>query len=201
MLLNDTEIKALAEQGMIEPFVPEKIRKVEALHTEGSTIPSIPAISFGTSSYGYDLRLAPDEFKSFRHIPGTVINPKRFNPLNLEDTPLQSDEDGQFFIARHFSYSLGHVLERLKIPSDITVLFIGKSTYARCGLIVNLTPGEAGWEGHLTLEISNSSGADCRIYANEGICQALFFRGNPCATPYGDGKYQNQAAGVTLARI
>jgi dCTP deaminase len=191
MLLNDLQIRELAEAGMITPFVPEKIRKVD----------DIAAISFGASSYGYDLRLAPDQFKSFRHIPGTVINPKRFNPKNLEDDPLHTDEDGSFFIARHHSYSLAYVYDYLKIPEDITVLFIGKSTYARCGIIVNTTPAEAGWEGHLTLEISNSAEADVRIYAMEGICQALFFRGEPCLKPYGQGKYQNQAAGVTLARV
>jgi dCTP deaminase len=191
MLLNDLQIRELAEAGMITPFVPEKIRKVD----------DIAAISFGASSYGYDLRLAPDQFKSFRHIPGTVINPKRFNPKNLEDDPLHTDEDGSFFIARHHSYSLAYVYDYLKIPEDITVLFIGKSTYARCGIIVNTTPAEAGWEGHLTLEISNSADADVRIYAMEGICQALFFRGEPCLKPYGQGKYQNQAAGVTLARV
>jgi dCTP deaminase len=191
MLLNDLQIRELAEAGMITPFVPEKIRKVD----------DIAAISFGASSYGYDLRLAPDQFKSFRHIPGTVINPKRFNPKNLEDDPLHTDEDGSFFIARHHSYSLAYVYDYLKIPKDITVLFIGKSTYARCGIIVNTTPAEAGWEGHLTLEISNSAEADVRIYAMEGICQALFFRGEPCLKPYGQGKYQNQAAGVTLARV
>lgn len=191
MLLNDLQIRELAEAGMITPFVPEKIRKVD----------DIAAISFGASSYGYDLRLAPDQFKSFRHIPGTVINPKRFNPKNLEDDPLHTDEDGSFFIARHHSYSLAYVYDYLKIPEDITVLFIGKSTYARCGIIVNTTPAEAGWEGHLTLEISNSADADVRIYAMEGICQALFFRGEPCLKPYGQGKYQNQVAGVTLARV
>ena len=99
------------------------------------------------------------------------------------------------------TYALGVVEEYLKLPPDITAFFIGKSTYARCGIIVNTTPGEAGWEGYLTLEISNSSGADCKIYAKEGICQALFFCGNPCEKPYGDGKYQKQTAGVTVARV
>jgi dCTP deaminase len=191
MLLNDAQIRELAEQGMINPFVPEKIRKLD----------DIAAISYGLSSYGYDLTLAPQQFQTFCHIPGTVVDPKRFNPLNLVDLPLEVDRFGQFFVTRHHSYSLGYVHEKLKIPSDITVLFIGKSTYARCGIIVNTTPGEAGWEGHLTLEISNASDADCRVYANEGICQALFFRGEPCLKPYGDGKYQNQTAGVTLARM
>ena len=147
------------------------------------------------------MRLAADQFKCFKHIPGTIVNPKNFNPLNLQDAPLKTDEYGSFFIAEHHSYSLAYVYEHLVIPSDITVLFIGKSTYARCGIIINTTPGEAGWEGHLTLEISNSSDADVHIYAMEGICQALFFRGKPCLNTYGAGKYQGQKAGVTLARV
>ena len=91
----------------------------------------------------------------------------------------------------------------MKVPENITVICIGKSTYARLGIIVNTTPAEAGWEGHLTLEFSTSSGADCRIYANEGICQLLFFEGDPCSTTYDDrrGKYQNQPERVTLAKI
>lgn len=192
-LLSDVEIKALAKQGMITPFVPELVRQV------GNT----KVISFGASSYGCDLRLSPKEFKVFRHIPGTIVNPKAFNPLNLIDVPLQSDEYGDYFIIPGISYGLGVALECLDLPSDITALFIGKSTYARCGLIANLTPGEAGWKGNLTLEFSNSSSADCRIYANEGIVQALFFRGEPCSTSYADrsGKYQNQAEQIVLARV
>ena len=101
------------------------------------------------------------------------------------------------------SYGLGVALEKMKVPENITVICIGKSTYARLGIIVNTTPAEAGWEGHLTLEFSNSSGADCRIYAEEGICQLLFFEGDPCSTTYEDrkGKYQNQPEKVTLAKI
>jgi dCTP deaminase len=99
------------------------------------------------------------------------------------------------------TYGLGVTVERLCIPANVTVVFIGKSTYARSGIIINTTPGEAGWEGNLTLEISNSSDSDCRIYANEGICQALFYEGEPCDQPYGDGKYQGQGSGVTLARV
>lgn len=177
--------------GMINPFIPEKIRKLDG----------VAAISYGLSSYGYDLTLASKQFQTFCHIPGTVVDPKRFNFLNLVDLPLEADRLGQFFVTRHHSYSLGYTHEKLKIPSDITAIFIGKSTYARCGIIVNTTPGEAGWEGHLTLEISNASDADCRVYANEGICQALFFKGDPCEMPYGNGKYQGQRAGVTLAKV
>ncbi len=131
------------------------------------------------------------------------MNPKKFNPDNLEKTKLQKDKDGDFFILPAHSYGLGVALERMKVPENITVICLGKSTYARLGIIVNTTPAEAGWEGHLTLEFSNSSGADCRIYANEGICQILFFEGDPCATTYNDrqGKYQNQPEKVTLAKI
>jgi len=122
---------------------------------------------------------------------------------NLEKTVLHHDKDGDFFILPAHSYGLGVALEKMKVPENITVICIGKSTYARLGIIVNTTPAEAGWEGHLTLEFSNSSGADCRIYAEEGICQLLFFEGDPCSTTYEDrrGKYQNQPEKVTLAKI
>ena len=112
----------------------------------------------------------------------------------LEPTPLHEDEDGGYFILPAHSYGLGVALEKLRVPANITVICLGKSTYARLGIIVNTTPAEASWEGHLTLEFSNSSGADCRIYANEGICQLLFFEGDPCDTTYSDrqGKYQHQ---------
>lgn len=199
-LLNDRQIKARAELGMIEPFEPKLIREVQDL-------PNISeyrkVISYGQSSYGYDLRLSPREFLTFRHVPGTVMDPKNFNPRNLEAVQLQVDHNGAFFILPAHSYGLGVALERLKIPADVTCIFIGKSTYARLGVIANLTPGEAGWEGHLTLEFSNSSGADCRIYANEGIVQALFLQGEPCETSYDDrkGKYQNQSEQVTLAKV
>ena len=111
--------------------------------------------------------------------------------------------DGAYFILPAHSYGLGVALERMRVPANITVICLGKSTYARLGIIVNTTPAEASWEGHLTLEFSNSSGADCRIYANEGICQLLFFEGDPCETTYSDrkGKYQDQAERVTLARV
>jgi len=196
-LLSDIEISRLAQAGMITPYLGWLIRELD-----GDPWNSRPCISYGASSYGYDLRLSPNEFMIFRHIPGTVVNPKRFNPANLEPAELHSDQDGEFFILPAHTYGLGVAMERLEIPEDITCQFIGKSTYARCGVIANLTPGEAGWRGHLTLEFSNSSGADCRLYANEGIVQALFFRGEPCSTSYEDraGKYQDQPAAVTLAR-
>jgi dCTP deaminase len=192
----DWRIRQLAEAGMISPFEPRKVRQVDL---PGSF--RRPVISYGCSSYGYDLTLSPNDFRVFRHVPGLIVNPKAFDDRCLAPAELQRDQWGQFFILPAHTYALGVVIERLKLPANITAQFIGKSTYARCGIIVNLTPGEAGWEGHLTLEISNSSGADCRIYANEGICQALFYEGAPCDQPYGDGKYQGQADGVTLARV
>ena len=205
MLNSDRWIKEQAAAGMIEPFVPELVREVEVVlpgHAPFGHM-SRKVLSYGCSSYGYDLRLSPKEFQVFRHVPGTVMNPKRFNPANLEQVPLHQDEDGEFFILPAHSYGLGVALECLAIPTNITCLFIGKSTFARMGVIANLTPGEAGWRGHLTLEFSNSSGADCRIYANEGIVQALFFEGEPCETTYSDrnGKYQNQGEEVVMARV
>lgn len=203
MLRNDHWIRTQAtEAGMIHPFHPELIRS-HRVPTEAGAWTETKLLSYGCSSYGYDLRLSPKEFLIFRHVPGTVMDPKDFNPRNLESVPLQQDERGQYFILPGHSYGLGVALEALRIPDNITCLFIGKSTYARLGVICNTTPGEAGWMGHLTLELSNASGADCRIYANEGICQALFFEGEPCATTYQarSGKYQNQPERVIPARI
>jgi dCTP deaminase len=209
MLLSDIEISRLAQDGMIEPYVGSLIREVQETRSWSDGNRTITSsgirrvLSYGASSYGYDLRLSPKEFLIFRHIPGTVVDPKAFNPANLEPAELHSDEHGEFFILPAHSYGLGVAVERLQLPADITALFIGKSSMARCGVIANLTPGEAGWRGHLTLEFSNSSGADVRIYANEGIVQALFFRGEQCSTTYQDraGKYQDQTEAVTLARV
>ena len=197
MLKNDLWINQQASEGMINPFQSNLVRHLDPNQNKN------PVLSYGCSSYGYDLRLSSKEFLIFKHIPGTVMNPKKFNPKNLEKTVLHNDGDGEFFILPAHSYGLGVALEKMKVPENITVICIGKSTYARLGIIVNTTPAEAGWEGHLTLEFSNSSGADCRIYANEGICQLLFFEGDPCATTYEDrkGKYQNQPEQVTLAKI
>jgi dCTP deaminase len=205
MLKPDHWINEQAAAGMIEPFEPGLVREVPMGDT--GLLPygdrTLPVLSYGCSSYGYDLRLSPAEFLIFRHVPGTVMNPKRFNPANLEPAPLHEDEDGRFFILPAHSYGLGVALERLRVPPNITVICLGKSTYARLGIIVNTTPAEASWEGHLTLEFSNSSGADCRVYADEGICQLLFFEGDPCDTTYADraGKYQHQPERVTVARV
>jgi len=178
---------------MIEPFEPKLVRHLD----------NFSVISYGLSSFGYDIRLSPLEFRVFRHIPGTVVDPKHFNPDNLEPVKLHEDRNGQFFILPAHSYGLGVALEHLDVPDNITVLCIGKSTYARVGLIANLTPAEAGWRGHLTLEFSNSSSADCRIYANEGVVQLLFLEGEPCEVTYQQrqGKYQDQPERVIFSRV
>jgi dCTP deaminase len=193
VIKNDTWIIQLASKGMIAPFQPKLVRRLDEL----------PVISYGLSSFGYDIRLSPLEFRIFRHIPGTVVDPKNFNPDNLEPTPLHTDENGSYFILPAHSYGLGVALERLEVPDNITVLCIGKSSYARVGIIANLTPAEAGWRGHLTLEFSNSSSADCRIYANEGCCQLLFLEGDPCSISYETrrGKYQDQPQQVVFSRV
>lgn len=203
MLKNDKWIKQSATiSGMISPFCPSLIREVKFCSLIETGV-SRKVISYGTSSYGYDIRLSPNDFRVFRHIPGTVINPKSFNPDNLHPVELQEDEDGSFFILPGHSYGLGVSLELVKMPENITAICLGKSTYARCGIIANCTPIEAMWGGHITLEFSNSSNADCRIYANEGVCQLLFLEGEPCEISYEDrkGKYQNQGHEVTLARV
>jgi dCTP deaminase len=193
MLKNDRWIIGQGED-LISPFEPQQVRLLE----DGNRV-----ISYGVSSYGYDIRLSPTEFLVFKHIPGTVVNPKAFNPGNLEPVPLQSDEYGSYFIIPANSYGLGVSLEAIAMPLNVTAICLGKSTYARVGIIANATPLEAGWAGHITLEFSNSSSADCRIYANEGVVQLLFLEGDPCQTTYSDrqGKYQGQSQRVTLAKV
>jgi dCTP deaminase len=209
MIKNDAWIKAAAQDGLIAPFEPSLVREVAddpdpfGLNYAPTQSPRRKVISYGLSSYGYDIRLSPKDFRIFRHIPGTVIDPKNFNPDNLAQSELMHDENGSYFVLPAHSYGLGVAVERLQVPNNITVLCIGKSTYARCGIIANLTPAEAGWKGHLTLEFSNSSSADCRIYAGEGVVQLLFFEGEECEVSYEtrQGKYQNQDEVVTIARV
>ena len=193
MLLNDLEIAAFAKGGMISPFIPRLIRSVN----------DTPAISFGLSSFGYDITLSPAEFRIFQRIPGDVVDPKNFTPDHLRSSALLQGIDGSWCVLPAHSYALAVSLEHFKMPCDVIAVCLGKSTYARTGVIVNVTPLEPAWEGHLTIEISNSSDSDVRVYANEGIAQLLFFRGNPPATTYADraGKYQAQPHAVTLARI
>ncbi len=191
MILNDREIGRLARRGMIRPFTKRMVR-VNKGH---------PVLSYGLGSFGYDLRLSAKEFKIFRHVPGRVVDPKNFSLVNLESVAIHRDAQGSYFILPGRSYGLGVAVERLHLPDDVSAICVGKSTYARCGIIANVTPAEAGWEGHLTLEFSNSSAADCRIYANEGVVQMVFYRGDPCKTSYltRAGKYQKQGEVITLA--
>lgn len=195
MIKNDKWIREQATKGMITPFEPGMIR----------TADNHKVFSYGTGSYSYDLRLSAKEFKVFRHIPGSIVNPKAFNPNHLESATLHTDEYGEYFILPAHTYGLGVAVERLEVPDNVQVICMGKSSYARVGAIVNLTPAEAGWKGHLTLEISNSSCADIRIYANEGICVLLFFEGDECEVSYDvrpdGGKYQNQLEEITYTRI
>ena len=199
MIKNDAWINQMAADGLLAPFAPKLVRHVDT----GELQHTRPVISYGLSSYGYDIRLSPSEFRIFRHIPGTVVDTKNFSPDNLEPTPLRTDTSGSYFILPAHSYGLGVALECIRVPDNISVICIGKSTYARCGIIANLTPAEAGWRGHLTLEFSNSSSADCRIYANEGVVQLLFYDGEQCEVSYATrrGKYQDQPEQVTLARV
>ena len=182
-----------ALKGMIDPFVHRLVRKDD----HGSVL------SYGLSSYGYDIRLSPNQCLLFGGVQHGVCDPKDFDPDILKETELHEDERGKYFILPPYGYCLGVAVERLDLPRDITVVAVGKSTYARAGILVNITPAEAGWEGHLTLEISNCTPLFNRIYANEGICQLLFYQGDdPCTLTYKDrkGKYQNQSAEVTLAK-
>lgn len=182
-ILSDKWIREHAQKdNMIEPFCDRQA-------ADGK-------ISYGLSSYGYDARVAP-EFKIFTNVDNTIVDPK-----NLSETVFV-DRTSDVCILPPHSFALGRTVEYFRIPDDVLVICLGKSTYARCGIIVNVTPLEPGWEGHVTLEFSNTTPLPAKIYANEGICQFLFFKGNePCEVSYRDraGKYMNQR-GVTLPRI
>jgi len=193
-LLSDKEIKQLAlEEEMISPFQDHLISE------EGGR----KILSYGLGSYGYDIRLSPKQCLVFGRIQYGECDPKSFDPDILVPSELKEDEHGQYFILPPYGYCLGVAEERLQLPKDVTVVAVGKSTYARSGIMVNITPAEALWEGYLTLEISNCTGLFNRIYANEGITQLLFFRGNPCEVTYADrkGKYQDQAQNVVFSQV
>src|SRR5271154_5430052 len=179
-ILSDKEIRRLAvEQHMIEPFVERQVRQLD----NGQR-----AISYGLSSYGYDLRVA-DEFKVFTNVFNTVVDPKNFDDKSFVD--LQTD----VCIVPPNSFALARSVEYFRIPRDVLAICLGKSTYARCGIIVNVTPFEPEWEGHVTLEISNTTPLPARIYAGEGLAQVLFLAAHDvCETSYADrgGKYQAQ---------
>ena len=174
--------KMALEKQMIDPFEESQV--------------SHGIVSYGVSSYGYDIRIA-DEFKLFTNINTSVVDPKAFDPASFVDFK------GDVCIIPPNSFALARSMEYFRIPRSTLVICVGKSTYARCGIITNVTPLEPGWEGHLTLEISNTTPLPAKIYANEGIAQLLFFESDePCEISYADrkGKYQAQT-GVTVPRI
>ncbi len=174
--------KQVLDNQMIEPFC--NTQSAEGI------------ISYGLSSYGYDARVAPD-FKIFTNVDNAIIDPK-----NMPDTTFVDRTTDVCILPPH-SFALARTMEYFRVPRDVLVLCLGKSTYARCGIIVNVTPLEPGWEGHVTLELSNTTPLPAKIYANEGICQFLFFKGNePCDVSYRDrqGKYMGQT-GVTLPKM
>ena len=183
---SDKWIRRMAQQhGMIEPFEPNQVREAD-----GKKI-----ISYGTSSYGYDIRCAP-EFKVFTNIHSTVVDPKNFDEKSFVDF------HGDSCIIPPNSFALARTMEYFRIPRNVLTICLGKSTYARCGIIVNVTPFEPEWEGYVTLEFSNTTPLPARIYAGEGCAQVLFFESDEvCEVSYKDrgGKYQGQV-GVTLPK-
>lgn len=184
MIKNDSWIQKMAkEQQMIQPFEAKLINEIQ-----GQRI-----ISYGTSSYGYDVRCAP-EFKVFTNINSAIVDPKDFDNQSFIDIKSNT------CIIPPNSFALGRTIEYFKIPRDILTVCLGKSTYARCGIIVNVTPLEPEWEGYVTLEFSNTTPLPAKIYANEGVAQMIFLQSDePCVISYQDrqGKYQKQK-GVTL---
>lgn len=202
--------KQALNHGMIEPFVDNQVREVDegdellAQANGGSRVirPSklIPkpagVISYGVSSYGYDARVA-DEFKIFTNVDCATVDPKAFSANSFVDRKTD------VCIIPPNSFALARTVEYFRIPRDVLVICLGKSTYARCGIIVNVTPLEPEWEGHVTLEFSNTTPLPAKIYANEGACQFLFLKADePCDVSYRDrsGKYMGQV-GVTLPRL
>jgi len=184
---SDSWIRRMAlEHGMIDPFVTTQVR-----HNENGRI-----VSYGTSSYGYDVRCA-NEFKIFTNINSTIVDPKAFDSNSFMDVT------ADICIIPPNSFVLARTVEYFRIPRDVLTVCVGKSTYARCGIIVNVTPLEPEWEGHVTLEFSNTTPLPAKIYANEGIAQMLFFQSDEvCQTSYRDrqGKYLGQK-GVTLPQM
>jgi dCTP deaminase len=174
--------KMALENGMIDPYADNKVRK--------------GTISYGVSSYGYDIRVA-DEFKIFTNVFSAVVDPKNFDPRSMVDYK------GEVCIIPPNSFALARTIEYFRIPRGVLTVCLGKSTYARCGIIVNVTPFEPEWEGYVTLEISNTTPLPARIYANEGIAQVLFFEADEeCEISYADkkGKYQGQQS-IVLPKL
>ena len=182
---SDRWIREMAAQGMIDPFEPGQVRQ----GANGKII------SFGTSSYGYDVRCAP-QFKVFTNIYSATVDPKAFDERSFVDV------EGDVCTIPPNSFALASTVEHFRIPRDVLTICLGKSTYARCGIIVNVTPLEPEWEGHVTLEFSNTTNLPAKIYANEGAAQMVFFQSDErCEVSYKDrgGKYQGQR-GVTLPK-
>jgi len=205
MILNDKQIAeaCACDTPMIEPFEPTKCRTRE--DREGNVYPTI---SYGCSHFGYDIRLSSKEFKLFSFRKGyTLVDPKRqmdcfYNGIGEEvDFDIRNDLglDSTILIPPH-SYGLGVSLEKFNMPSNVVGICVGKSTYARCGVIVNVTPLEPGWRGHLTMEIFNGNPLPVVMYLEEGICQILFFQGDIPSQQY-DGKYQDQTENVRQANV
>ena len=183
---SDKWIRKMAQTAqLIEPFEPNQVRSAN----------NEKIISFGTSSYGYDVRCAP-EFKVFTNINSTTVDPKNFDSGNFIDV------SRDICVVPPNSFALARTVEYFRIPRDILTICLGKSTYARCGIIVNVTPLEPEWEGHITLEFSNTTSLPAKIYANEGVAQLIFLQSDDeCETSYANrsGKYQGQT-GVTLPK-
>jgi len=176
------------DQAMIEPFTPNQVKA--------------GVVSYGVSSYGYDVTAA-DEFKIFTNVNAVVIDPKNFDANSFIEGTLQEGESGVYIVVPPNSFVLARTIEYMRIPRDVVGLMTVKSTYARCGIVSPPTVLEPGWEGHITIEISNTTSLPARIYANEGIAQVLFFQSDePCRISYADrlGKYQGQT-GITLPEV
>ena len=183
---SDRWIRRNAAAGMIEPFEPGQVKLVN-----GERI-----VSYGTSSYGYDIRCS-EEFKIFTNINSTIVDPKSFDSRSFVDF------EGDVCVIPPNSFALARTVERFRIPRNVLTICLGKSSYARCGIVVNVTPLEPEWEGYVTLEFSNTTPLPAKIYANEGVAQMLFFESDEvCETSYADrgGKYQGQK-GVTLPKV
>ena len=185
---SDKWIRRMAEQhGMIEPFEPHQVK----LSADGQRM-----VSYGTSSYGYDIRCS-SEFRLFTNLNSTIVDPKNFDPNSFVEV------NADYCIIPPNSFALARTVEYFRIPRNVLTVCLGKSTYARCGIIVNVTPFEPEWEGYVTLEFSNTTPLPAKIYANEGACQFLFLKGDrPCEVSYADraGKYMRQT-GVTLPKL
>jgi len=195
MVLNDKTISKLAtEKDMIVPFISSSVNRVNG--EDGYKV-----LSFGTSSYGYDVRLSR-EIKIFTNINGCVVDPKCLDHKTLIDAEVTESSTGVYTILPPNSYLLGRTIEYFKIPRDVLVIAVGKSTLARAGVLINVTPIEPGFEGEVVIEVANCTSLPIKIYLEEGISQFIFFSGEPCEVSYGDraGKYQGQR-GITLPKV